>query len=62
VPITASIVIAAGLITSSAASGIGSGLHKVAEVIYGSFVDVAVSSFMARFWLLRPEAEDVAET
>jgi uncharacterized membrane protein YccC len=58
-PITAAIVIAAGLSMSSTAKGIGSGLHKVGEVIFGCFVGAAVSWFMARFWLL--DLEDPEE-
>ena len=57
-PITAAIVIAAGLTTSSAKAGIGSGLHKVGEVIFGCFVGAAVSWFMSRFWLLDLESPD----
>jgi uncharacterized membrane protein YccC len=42
-PITAAIVIAAGLTHQSRLSGIEHGLHKVAEVIFGCLVGLAVS-------------------
>lgn len=55
-PITAAVVIAAGLTHGSATLGIEKGLHKVAEVIFGCLVGTMVSLFMSRFWLLRPAA------
>ena len=53
-PITAAVVIAAGLAGSSAAAGIGEGLHKVGEVLYGCLVGVIVSWAMSKVWLIRP--------
>jgi uncharacterized membrane protein YccC len=52
-PITAAVVIAAGL-TYGTTVGIEKGLHKVAEVIFGCLVGTLVSLFMSRFWLLPP--------
>jgi uncharacterized membrane protein YccC len=51
-PITAAIVIAAGLTAHSELSGIEHGLHKVAEVLFGCFVGVLVSWSMAKIWPL----------
>ena len=50
-PITAAIVIAAG-IEHSKLTGIERGLHEVAEVIFGCVVGVAVSWLMAKVWTL----------
>jgi uncharacterized membrane protein YccC len=55
-PITAAIVIAAGLTHGSAAVGIEKGLQKVAQVVFGSLVGMLVSLFTNRLWLIRPEA------
>jgi len=49
-PITAAIVIAAGLTHQSKLTGIEHGIHKVAEVIFGCFVGVLVSWAMAKVW------------
>jgi hypothetical protein len=55
-PITAAIVIAAGISTKSSLGGIYIGLHKVAEVIYGSMVGMLVSWMMSKIWLIsQPE-------
>jgi uncharacterized membrane protein YccC len=51
-PITAAIVIAAGLTAHSELSGIEHGLHKVAEVLFGCFVGVLVSWSMSKIWPL----------
>jgi uncharacterized membrane protein YccC len=48
-PITAAIVIAAG-IEHSKLTGIERGLHKVAEVIFGCLVGLAVSWTMSKVW------------
>jgi uncharacterized membrane protein YccC len=56
-PITAAIVIAAGLTTQSKLSGMEHGLHKVAEVIFGCTVGWAVSVAMSRIWVIRHPAE-----
>jgi uncharacterized membrane protein YccC len=55
-PITAAIVIAAGVLGGSATAGLGHGLHKVAEVLYGCLVGLAVSWIMSRVWLIKPPA------
>jgi uncharacterized membrane protein YccC len=49
-PITAAIVIAAGLTAHSELSAVEHGLHKVAEVLFGCFVGVMVSWSMAKVW------------
>jgi len=54
-PITAAIVIAAGLTHHSKLSGIEHGLHKVAEVLFGCVMGLLVSFLMSRVWPL-PEA------
>jgi uncharacterized membrane protein YccC len=56
-PITAAIVIAAGISHGSKAAGIQSGLHKVAEVIFGCLVGLVVSWLMSKVWLVRSPAE-----
>jgi uncharacterized membrane protein YccC len=48
-PITAAIVIAAG-IEHSKLTGIERGLHKVAEVIFGCLVGLCVSWLMSKVW------------
>ncbi|HET8725752.1 MAG TPA: FUSC family protein [Anaeromyxobacteraceae bacterium] len=55
-PITAAIVIASGVAHQSRLSGVEHGLHKVAEVIFGCLVGVAVSWLMARVWPVAPVA------
>ena len=49
-PITAAIVIAAGLEQHSTLSGVEHGLHKVGEVILGCMMGLAVSWLMSRIW------------
>ncbi|CAG0957903.1 hypothetical protein MYXO_00590 [Myxococcaceae bacterium] len=51
-PITAALVISSGLVEHSRLSGIEHGLHKVAEVIFGCVVGLAVSYAMAKLWPL----------
>jgi uncharacterized membrane protein YccC len=53
-PITAAIVIAAGISQGSKVAGLGSGLHKVAEVLFGCIVGLLVSWLMSKVWLVRP--------
>jgi len=53
-PITAAVVIAAAVVNGSAAVGVVQGLHKVAEVMFGCLVGVAVSVMMSRVWLIQP--------
>jgi len=55
-PITAAVVIAAGIVGHSAKVGIGRGVHKVAEVIFGCIVGILVSALMSKVWLVRPSA------
>ena len=55
-PITAAIVIAAGLTHHSRLSGVEHGLHKVAEVILGCIMGLVVSWLMSKIWPL-PEAK-----
>lgn len=59
-PITAAVVIAAGVADGSTLRGIEQGLHKVAEVVFGCVVGLAVSWTMSRVWLVRPPAERAA--
>ncbi len=54
-PITAAVVIAAGLAGSSKLAGVERGLHKVAEVIFGCLVGIIVSWLMSKVWLVRPK-------
>ena len=54
-PITAAIVIAAGISHGSRAEGIASGLHKVAEVLFGCIVGLMVSWLMSKVWLVKPK-------
>ncbi len=57
-PITAAIVIAAG-IEHSRLSGIERGLHKVAEVIFGCLVGLGVSWTMSKLWPLKVRKAEV---
>jgi uncharacterized membrane protein YccC len=52
-PITAAVVIAASVLQGSAHAGIYQGLHKVAEVIFGSLVGMVVSVAMSKIWIVR---------
>ena len=49
-PITAAIVIAAGLTHHSKLSGVEHGLHKVAEVLLGCVMGLMISFLMATLW------------
>jgi uncharacterized membrane protein YccC len=51
-PITAAIVIAAGLTHHSKVSGVEHGLHKVAEVFLGCLMGLLVSFLMSKLWPL----------
>jgi uncharacterized membrane protein YccC len=55
-PITAAIVIAAGLTHHSKLSGVEDGLHKVGEVLLGCVIGLFVSWIMSRLWPL-PEVQ-----
>jgi uncharacterized membrane protein YccC len=57
-PITAAIVIAAGISRSSTLGGLQHGLHKVAEVIFGCVVGLLVSWATSRPWLIAPPSGD----
>jgi len=57
-PITAAIVIAAGISRSSTKGGIEQGLHKVAEVLFGCLVGLFVSWLMSKVWLIQPPPEE----
>lgn len=57
-PITAAIVIAAGLTHHSKLTGIEHGLHKVAEVILGCVMGLAVSWLMSKVWPLQEPKGD----
>ena len=56
-PITAAIVIAAGLTHHSKLSGIEHGLHKVAEVLLGCLMGLVVSWMMSKVWPLPEPAK-----
>jgi uncharacterized membrane protein YccC len=56
-PITAAVVIAGAIATDSSAVGVMKGLHKVAEVVFGSLVGIAVSLVMSKIWLIQPARE-----
>jgi len=56
-PITAAIVIASGVSSHSKLTGIESGLHKVAEVVFGCLVGLVVSWAMSRIWPIRKPAD-----
>jgi uncharacterized membrane protein YccC len=56
-PITAAIVMTAGIAGGSMKVGIGRGLHKVGEVFFGCLVGVLVSLLMSRLWLVRRLAD-----
>jgi len=58
-PITAAIVIAAGLAHPSRLSAAEHGLHKVAEVILGCVMGLLVSWLMSKIWPV-PDAAKVA--
>jgi uncharacterized membrane protein YccC len=51
-PITAALVIASGLSQHSKSAGIELGLMKVADVLFGCVVGLAVSWLMSRLWPL----------
>ncbi len=56
-PITAAIVIAAGVSSHSRLSGVEHGLHKVAEVVFGCVVGLLVSWAMSKIWPIRQPAD-----
>jgi uncharacterized membrane protein YccC len=60
-PITAAIVIAAGIAGASSTAGMVRGLHRVAEVLYGSLVGMLVSWLMSNVWLVRKPNEQAKD-
>jgi uncharacterized membrane protein YccC len=56
-PITAAVIIAAGLAGASTKIGLERGLHKVAEVLFGSLVGMLVSWLMSKVWLVQDPAK-----
>jgi len=52
-PITAAVVIAAGIFQDSRLGGMSQGIHKVLEVIFGCLVGVIVSWLMSKVWLVK---------
>jgi uncharacterized membrane protein YccC len=61
-PITAAIVIAAGVSRSSTLGGIEDGLRKVGAVVFGCLVGLLVSWLMSKVWLVQPPAERTEQT
>ena len=59
-PITAAIVIAAGLTHHSKLSGVEHGLHKVAEVLLGCVMGLMISFLMATLWPLAETGKKAA--
>jgi uncharacterized membrane protein YccC len=59
-PITAAIVIAAGLTHHSKLSGVEHGLHKVAEVLLGCVMGLMVSFLMSKLWPLAEAGKKAA--
>ena len=59
-PITATVVIATAITSNSSAIGIGQGLHKVLEVVFGCVVGIIVSWVMSKVWLIKPSTEVAA--
>lgn len=55
-PITAAIVIAGGLQQHDTLSGFEQGIHRVAEVLFGCVVGIAVAWILSKTWPL-PEPE-----
>ena len=58
-PITAAIVLAAGISQGTRAAGFESGLYKVGEVIFGCLVGMVVSWLMSHVWLVKRPTESV---
>jgi hypothetical protein len=57
-PITAAVIIASAAMNESSTLGMMQGLHKVAEVVFGSVVGIVVSLAMSKVWLVQPSAEE----
>lgn len=52
-PVTAAVVIAAGISSGSASVGIEHGAMRLAEVVFGCVIGVVVSLVMSRVWIIR---------
>lgn len=52
-PITTAVVIGSTLVHGSAATGIGFGLRRVAEIFLACLIGLCVSWVMSRIWLIR---------
>jgi uncharacterized membrane protein YccC len=61
-PITAAIVIAAGISRSSTLGGLEHGLRKVGAVVFGCVVGMLVSWVTSKVWLVRPPAKRAAQS
>jgi uncharacterized membrane protein YccC len=57
-PITAAIVIAAGILQGSAQAGIERGLQKVVQVVFGCLVGLVISLAMSRVWFVDIPVKD----
>jgi uncharacterized membrane protein YccC len=60
-PITAALIIATGLAQDSTAAGFQAALLKVAQVLFGCLVGIAVSWLISRVWPLPETSEPSAE-
>jgi len=60
-PITAAVVIAAGISYASKSGALIKGLHKVGEVIFGCMVGLLVSWLMSKVWLIKIEDKQKAK-
>lgn len=56
-PITAALIIAAGLQEHSKLGGVETGLRRVAEVLFGCVVGLLITTLMARIWPVPESAE-----
>jgi uncharacterized membrane protein YccC len=61
-PITAAIVVAAGISHGSKIAGIESGLRKVIQVLFGCVVGLLVGWLMSKVWLVQPTAKEAERT
>lgn len=52
-PITAAVIIAAGITHNSKILGIELGIHKVIEVIFGCLVGLIISWLMSKVWIIK---------
>jgi len=60
-PITAAVVIAAAMVQGSVSAGLGHGLQKVGEVLFGCIVGLTVSVVMSKVWLIKPPVKGAPE-